>query len=266
MLVWQTTTPQLADGRIRRALGLALDRAALHRDMPGGLGRMHDSFFPPGYWFSTETTAPAAADREKALRLLSEAGWVRDVEGRLHHGEKVLSLRFVIPDSNSDRQRLAQALVQQWRQIGVQAEVIEVPARSYLMELQAGRFDAALIGGELATGWDVLPFWHSSHSGGLGLNVSQTADPKLDLLLEALVSEFDAEQVPRRAAEVEARLQELQPAMPLFTDLTEITVRQARFPGLADLDTTRGITLQELLPALTPASRPRVRLEMLSPK
>jgi len=265
MLVWNTSAPLFKDVRLRRALGLALDREALRRAMPNGLGRAHDSFFPPGFWFSTDK-APQPTDREEAVRLLTAAGWVRDVAGRLRRGVEELSLRFVIPDGNADRQRLSRALSQQWLEIGVRTEVLEVPAQSYLMELQAGRFDAALIGGELAPGWDVLPFWHSSHSGGLGPNVSQTADPQLDLLLEALVSEFDAEQVPRRAAAVEARLRDLQPAMPLFTDLTEITVREARFPGLQDLDTTRGVTLQELLPATTATERPRVKLEMLPPK
>jgi len=265
MLVWHTTTPLLADTRVRHALGLALDREALRRAMPAGLGHTHDSFFPPGLWFSTPS-ATAPADLKQALRLLTEAGWLRDVEGRLRRGTEEMRLRLVIPNGNTDRLRLAQALVQQWQEIGARVEVVEVEAQSYLMELQAGRFDAALVGGELAPGWDVLPFWHSGQSGGLGRNVSQVTDPKLDLLLEALVSEFDATQIPARAAAVEARLRELQPAMPLFTDLAEIAVREARFPGLPDLDTSRGVTLQELLPALTPAKRPRVKLEMLSPK
>jgi len=265
MLVWNTAASLSKDVRLRRALGLALDREALRSAMSDGRGRTHDSFFPPGFWFSTGKS-PQPTNREEALRLLTDAGWVSDVNGRLRRGTEELSLRFVIPDGNEDRQRLSRAVALQWLEIGVRTEVVEVPAQGYLMELQAGRFDAALIGGELTPGWDVLPFWHSSHSGGLGPNVSHTMDPQLDLLLEALVSEFDAQQVPRRAAAVEVRLRELHPAMPLFTDLTEIVVREARFPGLPDLDIARGVTLQELLPTLTPAPRPRVKLEMLSPK
>jgi ABC-type transport system substrate-binding protein len=148
----------------------------------------------------------------------------------------------------------------------VRIDLIEVPARSYFMELQSGRFDAALVGGELAPGWDVLPFWHSAHSGGHGLNVSQIADPQLDLLLEALVAEFDPAQVPRRAAAVEARLRELQPALPLFTDLTEIAVRESGFPGLRRLDLSRGLTLQDLLSATSALANPQAKLEMLPPK
>ncbi|MES2596548.1 MAG: ABC transporter substrate-binding protein [Verrucomicrobiota bacterium] len=265
MLVWNTTASWVKDARVRRGLGLALDRQALGRAMPGGLGRPYDSFFPPGFWFSTDKEA-APADLDESLHQLSEAGWLRDVQGRLRRGTDEMRLRLVIPDGNTDRLRLAQALTKQWQQIGVHVDIAEVTTQSYFMELQSGRFDAALIGGELSPGWDILPFWHSSHGGGHGRNVSQMADPQLDLLLEALVSEFDPAQIPSRAAAVEARLHALQPAMPLFTDLSEMAVSEARFPGLPDLDTTRGVTLQELLPALTPANRPQVKLEMLSPK
>lgn len=264
MLVWQTSGALTGDLKVRQALGMALDREGLRRAMPGGLGRSYDSFFPPGFWFSTTPQVPPARISE-ALRLLAEAGWLRDVGGRLRRGQEELTLRFVIPDGNVDRLRLAQAIASQWLEIGARAEIVEVPAQSYLMELQSGRFDAAVIGGELSPGWDVLPFWHSGQSGGLGPNVSQLRDPKLDLLLEALVAEFDPARVPERAAEVEKRLRELQPALPLFTDLAEIAVRESRFPGLPRLDATQGVTLQELLPALQVQGRPEVKLRMLSP-
>jgi len=265
MLVWQTKSALLADVGVRRALGVALDRDALRLTMPGGLGRAHDSFFPPGFWFSAshKLTPP---DADAAEKLLSTSGWLKDIQGSLKRDGEEMRLRLVIPDGNADRQRLALALAQQWGKLGLRVDLVEVPARSYFMELQAGRFDAALVGGELAPGWDVLPFWHSAHSGGHGLNVSQIADPQLDLLLEALVAEFDPSLVPNRAAAVEARLRELQPALPLFTDLTEIAVRESRFPSLQKLDLSRGLTLQDVLSATSALTGPQPGIQMLPPR
>jgi ABC-type transport system substrate-binding protein len=265
MLVWNTLSKTLDQANVRRAFGMALDREALRLSMPGGLGRAHHSFFPPGFWFSS-THAPSPPVPAEAERLFASAGWLKDIQGHLKRGAEEMRLRLVIPDGNADRQRLALALAQQWGHLGIGMDIVEVPARSYLMELQAGRFDAALVGGELAPGWDVLPFWHSAQSGGHGLNVSQIADPQLDLLLEALMSEFDPAEIPRRAAAVEARLRDLQPALPLFTDLTEVSVRAARFPGLSRLDSTRGITLQDLLSATSEVARPQTKLQMLPPE
>ncbi|MCA1962529.1 MAG: ABC transporter substrate-binding protein [Prosthecobacter sp.] len=271
MLIWHTEAPQLTDARVRQALSLALDRRALLEAMPGTAGRVHDGFFPPGYGFTPKgmedmAPAPHAPERRtQALDLLKTAGWLRDVEGRLRHLAHPMRLRLVIPAENPDRQRLAAALSAQWREIGVETTVTEVPAGSYLMELQAGRFDVALVAASFTPGWDVLPWWHSSQRSGLGPNVSQLADPQLDLLLEALMTEFDPAQTPHRAAAVEARLRQLRPALPLFTDLTLLHLRQARFPGLAGMSFPRGCTLRDLLPALTETPRPQTLLRLRAP-
>lgn len=265
MLVWQTASPLLTEVGVRTALGLAVDRQALQAAIPGGLGRAHDSFFPPGFWFSSPHR-PSPPDAAAAENLLSKSGWLKDIQGRRVRGGAEMRLRLVIPDGNADRQKLGLALAQQWAKLGVRVDLVQVPPQRYFMELQAGRFDVALVGGELAPGWDMLPFWHSAHSRSLGLNVSQISDPQLDLLLEALVAEFDPSRVPNRAAAVEKRLRELQPAMPLFTDFTEIAVRTDRFPGLQELDLSRGLILHDLLSATSALASPKAKLQMLSPK
>ena len=149
---------------------------------------------------------------------------------------------------------------------GINVQTLETPPDRYFADLQQGRFEVALLGGELTPGWDVLPLWHSSQRQGRGLNISRVADPQLDLLLEALVAEFEPLQVPRRAAAVEARLAELRPALPLFTDVSEMAARKDRFLGLGEFDPARGITLRELLGSLQAQTRPTLKLEMLPPK
>jgi hypothetical protein len=54
--------------------------------------------------------------------------------------------------------------------------------------------------------------------------------------------------------------------LPLFTDLTEIAVRESGFPGLRRLDLSRGLTLQDLLSATSALANPQAKLEMLPPK
>ncbi len=265
MLVWQTASPLLAEVGVRTALGLAVDREALQAAIPGGLGRAHYSFFPPGFWFSSPHR-PSAPDAAAAEKLLSKSGWLKDIQGRVVRGGEEMRLRLVIPDGNADREKLGLALAQQWAKLGVRVDLVQVPPQNYFMELQDGRFHASLVGGELAPGWDMLPFWHSAQSRSRGLNVSQISDPKLDLLLEALVAEFDPSRIPNRAAAVESRLRELQPALPLFTDLTEIAVRTDRFPGLQELDLSRGLILHDLLSATSTLASPKAKLQMLSPK
>ena len=188
MLVWQTEA--IRDLRVRAALSLTLDREALRREMPGGQARLHDSFFPPGRWFS-KTKAGPAFDLKTAESLLTEAGWLRDVSGGMKKSGEPLELRLIIPSGNTERFRLANALGHSWEKLGIKVKIIESPAEDYVADLQQGHFDVALVGSELAAGWDVLPMWHSTQTNGRGLNVSRIADAKLDGLLEALQSEFD---------------------------------------------------------------------------
>jgi len=265
MLVWQTESSALKDLQVREGLALALERESLRKVMPGGRARVHDSFFPPGLWFS-ETGAGKRYDLIEAEKRFTSAGFIRDVSGQWKKAGQPLHLRIITPAGNMDRQRLALALAASWMHFGISVQTLEVPPDRYVADLQNGQFDVAMLGGELTPGWDVLPLWHSSQRQGRGLNISRVADPQLDLLLEALVAELEPLQVPRRAAAVEARLAELRPALPLFTDVSEMAARQDRFLGLGDFDPARGITLRELLGSLQAQTRPTLKLEMLPPK
>lgn len=265
MLVWQTESPVVRDMEVRQAFSLALNREALRHEMPGGRVRLHDSFFPPGRWFSAEPP-PFVYDPDAAERHFAKAGWLRDVSGQLKKSGQPLILRIIVPSGNDERLRLANALALSWRKAGLHLEVAAVPPEQYRNDLQAGRFDLALLGSELSPGWDVLPFWHSTQSGGLGMNVSRIADPQLDLLLDALVSEFDSFHLQRRASAVDARLAELRPALPLFTDVAEMAIRPDRFPGLRESEVGRGMTLRQLMSGLFVETAPAVNLQMLSPK
>ncbi len=264
MLVWQTESPIVKDIEVRQALSLALNREALSHEMPGGRARLHDSFFPPGRWFSAEPT-PLIHDPNAADQLFAKAGWLRDVSGNLKKAGQPMHLRILVPEGNDERLRLANALALSWKKAGLHLQVDAVPTHRYRGELQAGRFDLVFLGSELSPGWDVLPLWHSSQAGQ-GMNVSRIADPQLDLLLDALVSEFDSSHVLRRASAVEVRLAELRPALPLFTDVADMAVQSDRFPGLRPNEIQRGVTLRQLMSGALPMVSPAVNLQMISPK
>jgi len=264
MLVWQTESPVVKDIEVRQALSLALNREALSHEIPGGRARLHDGFFPPGRWFSAEPTA-FTYDPKAAAQLFAKAGWLRDVSGNLKKAGQPMHLRILVPEGNDERLRLAQALALSWRKAGLVLQVDAVAGNRYRSDLQAGRFDLAFLGSEFSPGWDILPLWHSSQVS-LGMNISRIADPQLDLLLDALVSEFDSSHILRRASAVESRLVELRPALPLFTDVADIAIRPDRFPGLLSNEIERGVTLRRLMSIAVSKDSPRVNLQMILPK
>ncbi|MDX1820344.1 MAG: ABC transporter substrate-binding protein [Paracoccaceae bacterium] len=108
----------LADARVRRALSLAVDRAALIADVMAGAARPLLGFVSPNHYGAGDG-AGAALDRDTARRLLAEAGYA---DG--------LTLDVDCPTRLPDEaERLTAALAAQLAQVGITLKVFVHPAR-----------------------------------------------------------------------------------------------------------------------------------------
>lgn len=264
LVLWNTRSPVLADVRVRQALALATDRQALIDSLLHGRGRVEDGLFQPGLWFA-QKLPPAACDPDAGCRLLTEAGWLRDVNGIAKRPGQPLAFELLIAEGNADRRRLADMLAAQWRKLGAQAAVTAVSWEEMLdRRLAEGRFDAVIFGLDFETSWDQLPFWHSSQTGG-GLNFCGVSDRQIDLLLEDLREEFDPDHVAAKAKALENKVLALHPVLPLFTDMTQVAVQAAALQKGAKLDDPKPWTLRDLVFNHPGASRSKPEVKMLLP-
>ena len=122
---WNTHAPQLADARVRRALGHCLDvEADVLRGYYKGLGNVVTGPFPfhsPGY---DHSVAPLGLDLDRARALLAEAGWYdRDGDGWVDRDDQRLSLEFAAISGNPFTLQVAQLLQQNLRADGVELEL-----------------------------------------------------------------------------------------------------------------------------------------------
>lgn len=250
-LLWNSR--RLGDPGLRAALALAVDREALVREVAPGRARPLFSHFPVGPWF--EPPWPATpANAEAAREQLAQLGWLPD-GGQLRRQGHPLEFSLLVPEGNAQRLALAQALAGQWRALGTEVRVEPVPAANLVSErLATGQFDAVLLGRAETLDWDVADDWHSRRGS---LNFTGTADPRLDLLLEALADEFDLTRIPERVRAVEQRLRDLHLALPLLGDEPQIGLRRDRFRDRP------GASLRELL---RPVATPSPSLQMRAPK
>lgn len=137
-LVWNLRHPALADRRVRRALALALDRPAILNDLYAGFGRPADGILPPAHW-AAAPVAGLAVDPDAAGRLLDEAGLV-PAPGT---GTR---LAFTLKVSNARLRRLSgRRLAEEWARVGVEAEVRAYDLATFLSDVRAGNFDAAVL-------------------------------------------------------------------------------------------------------------------------
>lgn len=251
LLLWNSR--RVEDPDLRAALALAVDRDALVREVAPGRARPLFSHFPVGLWYEPQLPPPAP-NAEAARANLARLGWL-PADGKLRRQGRPLALSLIVPEGNAQRLALAQALATQWRALGAEVRVEPVPASELVSgRLATGQFDAVLLGRAETLDWDVADNWHSRRGS---LNFTGAADPRLDLLLEALADEFDITRIPERVQAVEQRLRDLHLALPLLGDEPQIGLHRDRFRNRP------GASLRELL---RPATAPSPSLQMRAPK
>ncbi len=180
--------PFFQEQTVRQALTAALNRPAILADaLPGG-GVPAVSPIPPGVWAHSSAVQPIPYDPAAATALLDEAGWQQGGNTRAKDGTR-LRFTLLVADREAD-ERIAEAAVDAWAAVGVDAEVEVVEPAELLERLGASEdgdrdYDAALVEfgqGRLADP-DPYPFWHDSQIEG-GQNYSALADRDISEALE----------------------------------------------------------------------------------
>lgn len=126
-----TLVPALARPEARRALGWALDRPALVQGVLGGLGAPETTFVLEGQTgYDPAASEVYGYDPARARELLAAAGYPG-------------GFSFEIP-SIPPFQRVIEALVAQWREVGIEATIVPLDGSQYGPATAGGRYAAYL--------------------------------------------------------------------------------------------------------------------------
>jgi peptide/nickel transport system substrate-binding protein len=133
----------LANLQVREALNYATDRAAISTALFPGTGAATSQLAPPGgYGYDPQLASVYPYNVSKAKQLLAAAGYA--------HG---LSLKIVTGDYGGEN-LMAQALAQQWQQVGVSVQVTD--------DANSNQIYAAAFGGKFPafmTVFGQIPTW-----------------------------------------------------------------------------------------------------------
>jgi peptide/nickel transport system substrate-binding protein len=122
----KTTHPTLSDPAVRQALGVLIDRAAIHEQIYGRGGQATANYLnAPSRYFSRNTRWEFNV--EKANQLLDAAGWKRGADGvRARDGKR---LKFLYQTSTNAPRQKTQAIVKQaCAKAGIEIEIKSVVA------------------------------------------------------------------------------------------------------------------------------------------
>ena len=130
-LRFNTARPPLTDARVRRALSLAIDRAAIARSVLQGSREPAAAMTPPGTG-GYVARAAVPADPAQARRLLADAGFP---EGR---GLPVIDIQC---RNDEIMPRLAEALQALWqRELGLRTTISQVEQKTWIQNQQTQNY------------------------------------------------------------------------------------------------------------------------------
>lgn len=240
--------PVLADVRVRRALAHALDRDALVRRHYGRYAEVAHSWLPVRHPAHHPDVPRTHHDPEHATTLLHQAGYRRDVTGRLvgADGEPVrLSILTTAPGTRwsaaSHRTAVAEDIAAAWRRLGIETAVRTLPSQEAFARFRSRDFPhAALFAWSIGPEANGYLMWHSSQiptrSTDYGINVPGWLDAHNDALLEELVAEGSPERRRRLLMTQQLRWGRELPSIPL-TFIPQLNTFDARLSPLRHVGT-----------------------------
>ncbi len=193
-LFFNTTVRSLGESKVRQALNLATNKQAILDEVFEGQGLLIES---PILSQQVENLPEhdAAQDFEAAKNLLEQAGWFYPENGTVRQkGNQELKFKLATNENWVNR-RAAELLQEQWRDLGVEVEIITMPTRDLNEQVIKPReYDMLLFAHKLGADPDPFVFWHSSQTKAPGLNLSSYANQTIDRLISEARASTDKEE------------------------------------------------------------------------
>lgn len=195
-IAWNNKNPLFADKKVRWALAHAIDRQSIIDKIIYGMGTTVTSpIFMKSKYYNTDLPE-IQYDPQLAKKMLSEAGW-KDTDGdgvldKVIDGKKTDFKFTFINNNNPKRKKVMLIVIEQLKELGIQAELQDYEWSVFLDKTKKHQFDACYSAWQLnVTPEDPYQIWHSSQSEGEGSNFISYVNPESDKLLEQNRNEFD---------------------------------------------------------------------------
>jgi peptide/nickel transport system substrate-binding protein len=181
----QRPHPILGDIRVRRAIGLALDRRLLVRVIFGSYGEVPYGPASPILWIRHGAPKPERQNLAQARRLLAEAGWRdSDNDGTLDRDGRPLTLDMSLPNTSAIRKQMSVLIQEQLRGIGIKVELQQLDFALWSERRTAGDFDIDFTGASQDPSPTGLTQSWTCNGGN---NVARYCNPRVDSLIDMAV-------------------------------------------------------------------------------
>jgi peptide/nickel transport system substrate-binding protein len=208
------------DKNVRRALSAGIDRLSISQNLRRGAVMPTSSFVPPVLLGLKNDSL------SEVMSQVDRMDWAKSVldSVRAHHSELWPALRI---STTSDYTDLCAALQYQWGQLGLEVTIDVVSAAAHRERVATGK--AALFRKSWLADYpdaeNFLGLFHSRNFAPAGPNYSHFSDDEFDGMFEQAMSATDPLERLVRYREMNDRISEFMPVIPLFHDQVTHFVR-----------------------------------------
>jgi peptide/nickel transport system substrate-binding protein len=192
---------------VRRAIAMAIDRESVIRYVMGGAARPASALLPPDHWAGNPALPKISYDPDAARALLAKHGY---------SPEHPLKVTYKT-STDAFRVRLATVLQSQMKAVGIDVDLRSYDWGTFYGDIKAGNFQMFSLSWVGIKTPDI--FHHAFHSKSLppnGANRGRFKDLTVDRLIEAAASADSLESQTTVYRELQQRLLETLPYVPLW--------------------------------------------------
>ena len=220
------SNPLLKDVKVRKALHYAINKDELVNALFFGKQQpaIHN-ITPKDPWFTDDPNKVTIYkyNKREAERLLDEAGWKLGSDGVRTKDGKRLSFTIMTTAGNKTRELVQVYLQGQWKQIGIEVNIKNEPARNFFGETTKKRaFDSMALFAWVSSPENTPKSTFSSKNiptaknGWSGQNYMGWSNPQVDKILEQLDSELKHEKRVELVHQILKFYTDEVPVLPLY--------------------------------------------------
>ncbi|MDP8241342.1 MAG: ABC transporter substrate-binding protein [Candidatus Hatepunaea meridiana] len=245
-LGWRNSHPIFADKRVRRAMTHMVRRVDLRDKLLFGFAEIvTGNFYRYGMDYDS-SIVPFKYDPERALELLTEAGWAdTDGDGILERDSLEFRFEMLVPSGSTFAQQLTSILREDLFMIGVEMTIRQLEWSVFINNyIRNHNFDACYLGWVFGMKGDPKQVWHSESAKSRGSNHIDFMNAEADSLIDAARVEFDREKRVAMYHRFQQILHEEQPYTFLFSTMRK-PAYDKRFKGVVWYPFRPGYLLNE---------------------
>lgn len=141
MMIVNTTKGALQDKNVRKAIQHVLDKKAISESIFGGSELPADYLLAKTVKYADVDTVVYDYSLEEAGKLLDEAGWKLDANGKRMKDGKRLTIKLNYNNSSVSEKSISEYFQQQLAKIGVDLVINGEEEQSYRDDMKAGNFE-----------------------------------------------------------------------------------------------------------------------------